>query len=141
MLHVLPPTFKPVNNLIWCKTGLMWVVKHAKSLFNSFCSNLAKQVARFLLPDFPYLKRQAIPASKCGSCTLIMQMMQMNPPADWLKTVLARDSQTRTRLVDSPVLYHVFAQKQCILCSSLRHKSYLTLTPYITFCYIDSRFI
>ena len=22
MLHVLPPTFKPVNNLIWCKTGL-----------------------------------------------------------------------------------------------------------------------
>ena len=31
------------------------------------------------------------------------------------------------------VLYHVFARKQCILCSALRHKSYLTL------CYIDSR--
>ena len=25
MLHVLPPTFKPVNNIICCKTGLMWV--------------------------------------------------------------------------------------------------------------------
>ena len=25
------------------------------------------------------------------------------------------------------VLYHVFARKQCILCSALRHKSYLTL--------------
>ena len=22
---VLPPTFKPVNNIICCKTGLMWV--------------------------------------------------------------------------------------------------------------------
>ena len=26
------------------------------------------------------------------------------------------------------VLYHVFARKQCILCSALRHKSYLTLS-------------
>ena len=25
------------------------------------------------------------------------------------------------------VVYHVFARKQCILCSALRHKSYLTL--------------
>ena len=25
------------------------------------------------------------------------------------------------------VLYHVFARKQCYLCSALRHKSYLTL--------------
>ena len=25
------------------------------------------------------------------------------------------------------VLYHVFAQKQCILCSALHHKSYLSL--------------
>ena len=33
----------------------MWVVKCATSLFNSFCSNVAKQVARFLLPVFPYL--------------------------------------------------------------------------------------
>ena len=45
-----------VNNLICCKTGLMWVVKRATSLFNSFCSNVARQVARFLLPVFPYLK-------------------------------------------------------------------------------------
>ena len=26
------------------------------------------------------------------------------------------------------VLYHVFVRKQCILCSALRHKSYLTLS-------------
>ena len=57
MLGVLPPTFKPVNNLTCCKTGLMWVVKRATLLFNSFCSNVARQVARFLLlPVFPYLK-------------------------------------------------------------------------------------
>ena len=50
------------------------------------------------------------------------------PSDDWLKTGWAGDSQTRTRLVDS-VLYHVFVSKQCILCSALRHKGYLTL-PY-----------
>lgn len=37
MLLVLPPTFKPVHNLICCKTDLMWVVKCATLLFNSFC--------------------------------------------------------------------------------------------------------
>ena len=36
--------------------------------------------------------------------------------------------------------YHVFARKQCILCSALRHKRYLTLL-YLTIRYIDSRFI
>ena len=56
MLRVLPPMVKPVNNMIFCKTGLMWVVKRATSLFNSFCSNVARQVACFLLPVFPYLK-------------------------------------------------------------------------------------
>ena len=33
----------------------LWAVKRATSLFNSFCSNVAKQVARFWLPVFPYL--------------------------------------------------------------------------------------
>ena len=28
--------------------------RNISSLFNSFCSNVAKQVARFLLPVFPY---------------------------------------------------------------------------------------
>ena len=37
------------------------------------------------------------------------------------------------------VLYHVFARKQCYLCSALRHKSYLTL-PNTALCYIASRF-
>ena len=55
ILRVLPPMFKPVNNLICCKTGFMWVVKRATSVFNSFCSNVAEQVARFLLPVFLYL--------------------------------------------------------------------------------------
>ena len=70
MLRVLPPSFKPVKNLICCKTGLMWLVKRATLLFSSFCSNVARQVAClccsycsnvarqvacFLLPDLPYL--------------------------------------------------------------------------------------
>ena len=50
MLRSLPPTFKPVNNLICCKTGLMWVVKRAISLFNLLYSNVARQVARFHAP-------------------------------------------------------------------------------------------
>ena len=45
MLSFLP---KPVNNLICCKTGLIWVVKRATSLFNSFCSNVARQDTCFL---------------------------------------------------------------------------------------------
>ena len=50
MFRVLPSTFKSVNNLICCKTGFMWVVKRGTSLFNSLCSNVARQVACFLLP-------------------------------------------------------------------------------------------
>ena len=50
------PLSKPVNNLICCMPGLMWVVKRATSLFTSFCYSVARQVARFLLPVFPYLK-------------------------------------------------------------------------------------
>ena len=30
------------------------------------------------------------------------------------------------------ILMHVFARKQCILCSALRHESYLTI-PYVTY--------
>ena len=59
MLRVLLATFNPVNNLICCKTALIlvWVVKRATSLFNSFCSIVAWQVARFfLLPVFPSLR-------------------------------------------------------------------------------------
>ena len=42
------------NNLIGCKTGfnVTWVVKRATSLFKSFCSNTAKQVARFCGPIY-----------------------------------------------------------------------------------------
>ena len=54
MLRVLPPSFKPVKNLICYKTGFLWVVKSALSLFNLFCSNVAGQVAWFLLPVLPY---------------------------------------------------------------------------------------
>ena len=38
---------------------------------------------------------------KCDSRTRMMQLKEMNPPDDWLKTGWTRDSQTRTRLVDS----------------------------------------
>ena len=56
---------KPVNNLICCKTGLMLrVVKRTTSLFNSFYSNVARRVARFLLPVFPYLKTDTVRTGK-----------------------------------------------------------------------------
>ena len=50
MLRVLSPKFKPVNNQICCKIGLIWVVKPETSLFNSFSSNVARQVACFTVP-------------------------------------------------------------------------------------------
>ena len=44
MLRVSPPTsVKPVNNLICCKTGLIWVIKRTTTLFNSFCGNVTWQ--------------------------------------------------------------------------------------------------
>ena len=54
ILRVLPPTFKPVNNLICYKTGFLWVVERAPSLFNLFCTSVAGQVAWCLLPVLPY---------------------------------------------------------------------------------------
>ena len=63
MLHVLPLMFKPVNSLICCKTGLMWVEKRATSLFNPFCSNVAKQVARFC---FPFLRTLRTGVTGCS---------------------------------------------------------------------------
>ena len=48
MFRVLPPTIKPYYNLIRCKTGLIRVVDRAISrLFNSFFSNVVRQVACF----------------------------------------------------------------------------------------------
>ena len=38
----------------------MWVVKHATSLFNSFCSNVANKVARFCCPFYRTLRFRAI---------------------------------------------------------------------------------
>ena len=55
MLRVLPPTFKLVNNPICCKTVLMWDGKTRNIAIQLVCSNVARQVARFLLPVFPYL--------------------------------------------------------------------------------------
>ena len=47
---VLQPLFKPVNNQICCKSRLMWLVKRARYLFDSFCRNVARQVAGFCCP-------------------------------------------------------------------------------------------
>ena len=56
MLRVLPPMFDPVLQEIRMQGLFSWVVKRATSLFNSFCSYVAKQIARFLLPVLPYLR-------------------------------------------------------------------------------------
>ena len=50
MLLVLPPTKTNLTTLFLAKQGRTWVVKRATSLLNLVCSNVAKQVARFLLP-------------------------------------------------------------------------------------------
>ena len=56
---------KPVLQQIRLLTGLN-LVKRATSLFNPFCSNVAKQVARFLLPVFPYFNK--FNGANCNSC-------------------------------------------------------------------------
>ena len=56
MSHVLPLTFEPVLQQIRLEGFFSSVVKRATSLFNSFCSKVAKQVARFMSPVLLYLK-------------------------------------------------------------------------------------
>ena len=69
MLRVSPPTsVKPVNNLICCKTGLIWVRKRTTTLFNLFCGNVARQVARFLLPVCPSPKGRARHTPQSDTC-------------------------------------------------------------------------
>ena len=55
---------------------------------------------------------------------------------DGMSTGLTKKKKAR----EYSVLCHVFARKQCILCSGLRHKSYLTLTK-TALCYMASSFI
>ena len=50
MLCVLPPTKTNLATWFVARQVRTWVVKRATSVFNSFCSNVAKRVARFLLP-------------------------------------------------------------------------------------------
>ena len=61
------------------------------------------------------------------------RMMQINPPDDWLKTGWTRDSQARTRLVDS--LFY-------ITCSLENNAFFVlfSLLPYISTCYLNLRF-
>ena len=61
MLCVLPPSFKPVNNLICCKTDMMWVAIRAISIFNWFCSNVARRVALFCCPFYLHLRYISFP--------------------------------------------------------------------------------
>ena len=58
ILRVLPLSFKLINNLICCLTGLNVVVKRVILLFHSFCSNVTKQVAWFC---YPFYRRFAAP--------------------------------------------------------------------------------
>ena len=43
---------KPVNNLICCETGLMWMVKRATSLFNSILKQCWKTSCMFFVARF-----------------------------------------------------------------------------------------
>ena len=70
-----------------------------------------------------------------ANATVIAYDANEYPPDDCLKTGWARDSQTRTRLVDSLI---------CITCwlenNELSVLHYVINVAYITECYIDSRF-
>ena len=49
-LRVLPLKKTNLATLFAARQVRTWLVKRATSVFNSFCSNFAKPVARFLLP-------------------------------------------------------------------------------------------
>ena len=45
MLRVLPPTYQPVLQQVRLQGFFPWVIKRGTSLFNSFCSKVAKQLS------------------------------------------------------------------------------------------------
>ena len=52
MLRVLPLTFKPVNNLISFKTGLMWVIKRASNAIQLVLQQHCKKSCIFFVARF-----------------------------------------------------------------------------------------
>ena len=70
---------KSVLQQIRLLTGLNMGCKPASSLFNSFCSNVAKQVARFLLPVFPYFNKSN--GANCNSCYVGEMRRHFHTPA------------------------------------------------------------
>ena len=46
MFRVLLPTFKPDNNLIYCKTGLTWVVACKQALLFGRAKRVSRECAR-----------------------------------------------------------------------------------------------
>ena len=60
MLHVLPPTFKPVNNLICYQTGFKWVVKRRNIAIQLNLQQYCKTSCVFLLPVF------SVPSAYCA---------------------------------------------------------------------------
>ena len=58
--YFLQPLFASCSNPICFRTGLVWVVKRTISLFNSLCTNVAKQVARFRGPFYRTFRSNTI---------------------------------------------------------------------------------
>ena len=78
-------------------------VKTSKKTCNLSCNVAAeKRCCAFYHPRSNLLTTSFVARQVwCGQCDSCTQMTEMNPPDDWLNTGWTRDSQTRTRLVDS----------------------------------------
>ena len=82
------------------------------------------------------------PKSKFNPCWQMRQLYTYVADESTLRLVedgMSAGLTNKKKASEYSVLYHVFARKQCYLCSALRHKSYLTL-PNTALCYIASRF-
>ena len=90
-LRFLPPTCETVLQQIRLRGFFSWVVKRATSLFNLFWSNVAKQVARFLLPVLPYLYIFEVcqPSMRPISWAKITAVFKMAPARRMDETTLA----------------------------------------------------
>ena len=75
-------------------------MRNISSLFNSFCSNVAKQVARFfLLPVFPYLLPFGLLAQD-----------------DWLERCTRIVQMSSTVLIPASVNFFRLSFRNCIIC-------------------------
>ena len=87
LLRVLPPTKKSLATLFVARQVRMRVLKLTTSVFISYCSNVAKQVARFCFPFHCSLALRELQRDACSFAPLSVRAASVCSPQENIFTV------------------------------------------------------